>query len=289
MIEYSQYSNYIAHNKTFNIVFCTAIAILIDLFTGILLYNLGVMNGSWSIFIVFVLVIVPIIVFIVESTKYEGAIAYHCIWKDIYHGRIDRKLINQDYGKQHGIKNWKVYLREKEPDGRWNYHVYTKYMEQLVVSRNALLVKIAEEYAEICSGLKKDLDNTNEAIGKVSLQIRTSEDKLGEISKRLSRAATGAQKFYLEGERKTERNKLEALIEEKVDLKIRINSIEDDIRRHEIAYISQKSKIEQDYKIRSENYARIATKTIEKNGLKYVIDSLMAPEYWINNLQERNK
>ena len=283
MIEFIQYQDYIAHNKTFNTVFATSVASLLSLFLGILTYNIGWLKENWGALIAIFLVAVPVIIFIRESTKYEGAIAYYCIWKDKIHGLRDRKQINEDYGKQHGINDLKVYLKEHEPDRRWNYHVYTKYMERLVSSRNMVLTKIAEEYAEKRSELNKEINNTNEQIGQIVSTRELKFDELETIKAKLAKAKTGAQEFHLENQLKSKQSEIDSLSSQKTQLKCQVNTLEDELRRYDIAFVGQKSKIEQDYKIRGDIYARTAIKTIEKHGLKYEVDPLVLPNYWIIN------
>ena len=283
MIEFKQYQDYIAHNKTFNRVFATSVASLLSLLLGILTYNIGWLKENWGIFITLLLVAVPAIIFIKESTKYEGAIAYYCIWKDKIHGLRDRRLIKEDYGKQRGIKDLKVYLKEHKPDRRWNYHVNTKYMEWLASSRNMVLIKIAEEYAEKKSELNKEVDNANEQIGQIASTREIKLDELETIRTKLAKAETGAQKFHLENKLKTKQSEIDSLNLQRTQLKCQLNNLEDELRRYDIAFVGQKSKIEQDYKIRGDMYARIATKNIEKYGLKYEVDPLILPNYWIIN------
>ncbi len=283
MIEFKQYRDYVLHNKTFNVVLMTSIAVIMSLFIGVLVYNLGWMRGNWSLVIIVFLVSIPVIVFIRESTKYEGAIAYYCAWKDKIYGLRDRKSINKDYAKQHGIKALKKYLKEHGADGRWNYHVSTKYMERLTSSRNILLTKITEEYAEKRSELSKEIDNINERLKQNTMILEVRNRQLESAKAKLVKAETGAQEFHLEKAIESKQSEIDSLNEQKTQLKCRGNDIEDELRRYDFAFIGQKSKIEEDYKIRSDTYTRIAVKTIERYGLKYEVDPLALPNYWIIN------
>ena len=283
MIEYSEYNNYITHNRMFNIVFSTAIAIITSVLLGLFLNHIGIINRDWGILAIIILLSVPVVVFIKEYSKYEGVIAYHYQLSDYFHGLIDRRVINRDYGKTHNIYDWKDYFSKNHPDGRWNYNVNTKYMERLAISRNNILTAIADQYAENRSIVEKNIQNLEEEKSEIVRRIRLEQSLLGEIESRLSAVSPSAKQYYLGCEKKKCLIRLDEENEKLTNCSQSINEETDKLKRHDVAFVAESNHIKQDYEIRSNKYAKTATKRIAKNGLKYEISSLKLPDYWITN------
>lgn len=288
MIEYSAYQNYINHNRTFNVLITTTFAILFSVLIGILLYNIGFINSDWGILAILLLVSIPAVTFIRELSKYEGVIAYHYTWADAYHGLRDRALIAEDYGKKHNISSWKTYLSENKPDGRWNYHVDTKYMDKLAMSRNNILIEIAKEYTETRASLVKTAKDIKSQSDKAREDLVAINARIANVDSLRKITPPGATQYDLDCRKKILSSRKNTIREVILELDIAMHAAEEDIKKHDYAFIAQKNRIAEDYKIRSDKYTRIATKAIRKHGLKFEIAGLKLPNQWINNPIERS-
>lgn len=283
MVEYSNYRQYVTHNRLFNIFFSTTVAIIISVVLGLLLHQTGFITSNWGVAAIIILLSIPMIIFVKEYQKYEGVIAYHYQWSDCFHGLIDQRAINQDYGKTHNIYDWKQFFAENNPDGRWNYHVNTKYMERLAISRNNILVGIANEYADKRGHIESMIRNTEEEQSNIKLKLQGQLRELESLERKLSTEHPGAQQYHLECERRNCIARINEMYDELTACTQRINNHEAELESHDIAFVAQSNRVKQDYEIRSNKYAKIAIKQIAKNGLKYEVGSLKKPDYWISN------
>jgi prefoldin subunit 5 len=255
----------------------------VSVIAGFIFYQAGLVQSQWAVPVILLLLSIPALTFIKEYSKYEGVIAYHYLLLDICHGLLDRQMINDDYAKTHNIYDWKEYLSDNHPDGRWNYHVHTKYMEQLAGARDKLLAGVAKEYGENCSRIKKTINNIEQEKANFERRLTRKESMLVEIESRLKNTAPGAMRHHLFRKRKMQYLAIEETHNEILARTQRIDALEDELQRYVIAFCAENRCIEQDYKTRSDRYARIATQKIEKNGLKYEINALKPVDYWINN------
>lgn len=281
---FKAYENLEEHDRAFNTLFLTSIAVVLAFLIGGVLVVNGFFENSASWFVLTILIVAPVVVFVAVSNEPEFKAAYYRTWKDKICGKKDQNKILEQFAKRYKIKNWRTKLESMEADGRWHFHADTSYMHRLVDRRDFLISQVYQEYLDLGSEIKKTRIAAEKLFNDACDELHFAEDAERNAKQLLELTETPAgiynqRQEYSEALKKLgdcKRNKNEAgyrlqrLTQEEIQLK-------DNFR--ETVY-----RIAKIYYIRYSKYTESAIKKINQiNGLKYAIMDMPEPKIRLKN------
>ena len=275
------FENFRRHRLTFNIVFATALAIILSILIGAILVFVRAIrwNNPDTIVVSVVLVVFPIIVFLAVSEGTKLKPAYYEVWKDRRMGRRDRKKILEQFARQYKIKDWKTKVYNIVADGRWKFHANTRYMYMLARERDQALSDLSKEYIKKNEDAAKTITQSEKNIANLELQLRSLEDERMQKERRMNEAKSSGEIYQQRRNFEESCRKMseveQQLSAERFDLKTYIEAKNNLDRLYYRSY----NDIKNFYYDRYSKYMEIAIEKINKiNGLRYVVDDMPSAE-----------
>lgn len=283
MSRLKHYNSFRFHAQLFNILFSTSLAVAASLFLGELLYQWQIFrdyNGSMSGY--WLLLIIPITVFMVEAANSEVRVAYYRTWHDLLRSRLDQKKILRQFARQYNISNWRIRINHVEPDGRWNFRAETPYAESLAKQRDLLLNQIYQDYLENLHILETEVLRCKRNLKDAENTLETTEKFLRNTEKLLTVAKT-------DGEIYVQRQRYNRLLSKVSEAKAHLNhkqhelKLAEDAKNALIADLREVNyRVSKVFESRYEKYTeRVVRKINRINRLKYHLAGMPKVAAWV--------
>ncbi len=282
MSRLKHYNSFRLHGHLFNLLFSTSIAVAISLLLGEFLNEweifpkyTGSLSGFW------LLIIIPIAVFVAGAANSEVRVAYFRTWHDLLRSRLDQKKILKQFARQYNISNWRIRINHVDTDGRWNFRAETPYAEHLANQRDLLLNQIYQDYLENLNLLNTETTHAKRNLKDAENELEVAEKLLHNTEKLLEAAKT-------DGEIYVQRQKYNRLLGKVRDCKEVVNHRQHDLKLIEDAKNALVADLrEVNYRVtkvfesRYEKYTERVVKKINRiNSLKYHLVGMPKVAAW---------
>lgn len=271
------YDNYKTSEHSINVLLVTACSSTASLIIAALLWYFNLLPPDLSAVTGFILIIIPVIVFIASLKNIEFHIAYYRSIADKIMGKIDCHKILKQFARQYHLKKWRHHIEDVMVDGRWKFHIDSRYVHHLIEQRDYLLSNIYQEYQGLLATCKEKL-----IIGQANIENCNTELKLANDMKKIAEDALADAKTP--GERyQQKQTKIQAMqticrLEQAKNVAIQqVKILQQTIQDLINEYRHIADNIDAIYQARYSQYTAIAIKKINLvNGLKYQITNMPA-------------
>ena len=285
MVTFQTYQNYANHGRTFNTYFLTFLSVLASILVGMFLYSIKVLDINNAGWVLTILIAIPVLVFIANWNNYSLRIAFYKTWKDLVHGRVDRKKLLREFARTYHVGTWRKKVEHIKADGRWNFKANTSYIRSLTEERDSWISLLYQECIDKVTDIDKQIiaaknnnDNDNRDL-YLATQVANEAESM--LSNAKSAAETYFQRQKVAMRRTAKKNPEQNALNSRHSihaLRIERKNLIDD-------FYQSATRIIDSYNGRYEKYAESAVKILNKiNNLHYEIQSI--PEYSLDNFRK---